>query len=112
MLLVKYILEDFDTQTIETQTDIYSAIRVGLRTGLLQSGQISLLITYAMGYSIQEIAMAVQYSAEQVKELIISACRCIAELSGYTDERLFYSNKGRIDAVWIAKRNTLITAME
>lgn len=112
MLLVKYILEDFDTQTIETQTDIYSAIRVGLQTGLLKHSQVSMLITYAMGYTLQEIATTVQYSFEQVKELVIAACTCIAELSGYTDERVMFNHKGRIEDTWIAKRNNLIFNME
>lgn len=111
MLLIKFILEDFDRQTPEVKSDMIDAIKNGLFSGVLTIRQVHYLVWYVCGYTLTEIAVHEHITTDRVMELIVAALRYISTVTDYTDERIIYQHKGEIKPQWIAKRDQLLVNM-
>lgn len=111
MLLIKYILEDFDRQTPEVKSDMIDAIRIGLVSGVLTIRQVQYTVWYVIGYTLSEIAVHENITSDRVMELIVSALRYLSTVTNYTDERVIYQAKGKVEPLWIAKRDQLLLTL-
>jgi predicted DNA-binding protein YlxM (UPF0122 family) len=108
VLLIKYILEDFDRQTSEVKADILDAICSGLSRDLLTITQVKYTIYYSWGFTLSEIAVKHNTTEDRVIELIAATLRYISTVTEYTDEKVIYQAKGRVESHWIVKRDQIV----
>jgi len=111
MLLVKYILEDFDRQTPEVKSDIIDAIQTGLKYETLSPTQVIYTIWYCWGYTLSEIAVHEDITSDRVMELVIATLRYLSTVTNYTDEKVIYQHKGKVEPLWIAQRDQLLLSL-
>ena len=105
MLLVRFLLEEYDRQSSEVKSDLSLTIQEGIERGYLTITQVRAIVLQAYGYTFEQINEKLSISNAQ--ELILAGLRYISSASGYTDESVLYSRKGYVKEEWIAKAKSL-----
>jgi hypothetical protein len=100
MLLVKYLVEDYDSLDTETKCDIYNAIKKGYIEGNLNAYQVRALVLYAHGYNPEEINSQLHITGAET--LVVSALRYVEEITHFTDYGVIKKYKGEVQPLWIA----------
>lgn len=105
MLLVRYLMDEYDSLDIETRADIYNAIKKGYTEGNLSAYQVRALVLYAYGYSPSEIELQLHISGAEL--LLTSTFHYIEEITRFTDYGVIKKYKGNVEPQWIAKAEKL-----
>lgn len=110
MLLLKYYMRDYDAQMPEVKADIYLSIKAGYEQSYLSANQVTMLVGFSKGYTIEEIAFQHRMSIEETKQLLCAAFQYLETATGYYDRSFIYARKQEVKPEWLLK--CAITAYE
>lgn len=103
MLYVKYLIRDYDEQSLEVKCDLYLAIKSGYEQGYLKNYQVQGILLYSQGWRLEQIAHMIHISVEETKQYLCAAFQYIETAIGYYDRSLIYAYKGQMKAEWLLK---------
>lgn len=103
MLLMKYLVQDYNNLDVETRCDIYNVVKQGLQEGILSALHVRALLLYIYGYSPDEIN--IQLNITGAIDYLLSTLAYLEQKTHMSDYATIIKYKGEVRVQWIAKAN-------
>jgi hypothetical protein len=107
VLYIRYILEDYERQSIETRCDIIQALNIGLQEKTLSYEHIRILESYLIDRNVAFTGIRCHVSQVYVQDVLLSIFRYLEEILHYKDADILLRYKGTIHAEWLLKANQI-----